>query len=169
MNWDIVGSVAELLGAAGVIVSLIYLSHQIRTNTKTIKAGSTEDTYMGWSEFNFELSKHPNAVEINRMWSPDSSWDDFTHEQQVVLGWVCRSIVERFEAEFSLYEAGILKPEVWEKHRVYCSSFICLPAVATWWESEKDQPISSDSFIEEISGGTKHHAITAGSLSEGKA
>ncbi len=169
MDWEAIGTLAELLGAAGVIVSLIYLAYEIRTNTKTLKSGFTHETYVGWADFNYELSKHPNGIEIDRMFKPDSSWDDFTHEQQVILGWVCRSIVERFEAEFSLYEAGILKAEVWEKHRVYCSSFVCLPAVATWWESEKDQPISSDSFVKEISSGAKHNALTAGSLSEGKA
>lgn len=166
MNWDAVGSIAELLGAAGVIVSLLYLSYQIRINTKTVKAEAAKTTYTGWSEFNYELSKHPNGVVIDRMWRPTSNWDDFTDEQQIMLGWVCRSIVERFEAEFSLYEAGILKSEVWEKHRVYCGSFVRLPAVSTWWESEKEQPICSDSFIKEIDSATLHKAITAGSLRE---
>lgn len=168
MNWDAVGSLAELLGASGVIISLLYLSYQIRMNTKTIKAESSNGTLLGWSEFNYELSKHPNSVDIDRMWRPDSCWDDFSHEQQVILGFVCRGIVERFDAEFALYEAGILKQEVWEKHRVYCSSFVCLPAVSTWWESEKEQPICSDSFIREIDSSSKHNALTGGSLSEKK-
>ncbi|MEH6550384.1 MAG: hypothetical protein V7711_02850 [Pseudomonadales bacterium] len=166
MNWDVIGSVAELFGAAGVIVSLLYLSYQIRINTKTVKAEATQTTYTGWSEFNYELSKHPNAVEIDRMWKPDSLWDDFSEEEKVKLGWVCRSIVMRFEAEFSLYEAGILKPEVWEKHRTYCGSFVNLPAVSTWWESEKEQPICSESFITEIEGAPQHAALTAGSINE---
>lgn len=169
MNWDAVGSIAELLGATGVIVSLLYLSYQIRTNTKTIKAESSNNTTVGWSEFNYELSKHPNSVEIDRMWSPDSKWDDFSNEQQVRLGFVCRCVVQRFEAEFALYEAGIFKEELWEKHRVYCNSFVCLPTVSTWWESEKEQPISSDSFIKEIDSASKHDALTAGSLREGEA
>ena len=166
MNWDAVGSVAELLGAAGVIVSLLYLSYQIRINTKTVIAEATQTTYTGWSEFNYELSKHPNAVEIDRMWKPDSQWDDFSEEEKVKLGWVCRSIIERFEAEFSLYEAGILKSEVWEKHRMYCGSFVSLPAVSTWWKSEKEQPICSDSFIAEIDGAPQHKALTGGSIHE---
>lgn len=166
MNWDAIGSVAELLGAGGVIVSLLYLSYQIRINTKTVKAEATQTTYTGWSEFNYDLSKHPNAVEIDRMWKPDSQWDDFSAEEKVKLGWVCRSIVERFEAEFSLYEAGILKSEVWEKHRMYCGSFVSLPAVSTWWESEKEQPICSESFIKEIDGAPQHSALTAGSIHE---
>ena len=111
MNWDAVGSIAELMGAAGVIVSLLYLSYQIRINTKTIRAEAAKTTYTGWSEFNFELSRHPNGVDIDRMWQPESHWEDFTDEQQIIFGWVCRSIVERFEAEFSLYEAGILKQD----------------------------------------------------------
>jgi hypothetical protein len=164
MNWDAIGSIAELLGAAGVIVSLLYLSYQIKTNTKTVKAESSNSTLTGWSDFNFELSKHPNSVEIDRMWRPDSCWEDFSHEHQVILGFVCRSVVERFDAEFALYEAGILKHEVWEKHRVYCSSFVRLPTVATWWASEKEQPICSDSFIKEIDSASQHSALTAGSL-----
>ncbi len=30
MNWDAIGAIAELLGAVGVIASLIYLATQIR-------------------------------------------------------------------------------------------------------------------------------------------
>ena len=30
MNWDAIGAIAELLGAVGVIVSLVYLATQIR-------------------------------------------------------------------------------------------------------------------------------------------
>ena len=166
MNWDVIGSVAELLGAMGVIVSLLYLSYQIRSNTKTVKAEAAQTTYTGWSEFNYELSKHPSAIEIDRMWKPDSRWDDFSEEEKVKLGWVCRGIVMRFEAEFSLYEAGILKPEVWEKHRMYCGSFVCLPAVSTWWKSEKEQPICSESFIKEIDTSPRHASLAAGSIHE---
>lgn len=164
MNWDAIGSVAELLSAVGVIVSLLYLSYQIRVNTKTVKAEATQATYIGWSEFNYEVSKHPQVTEIDRMWNPETHWDDFSEEDKVKLGFVCRSIIERFEAEFSLYEAGILKSEVWEKHRMYCSSFVGLPAVSIWWKSEKEQPICSLSFIREIDSGPRHEALTAGSI-----
>ncbi len=45
MNWDAIGAIAELLGAVGVIASLVYLATQIRQsreqmsqNTKAIRA-----------------------------------------------------------------------------------------------------------------------------------
>lgn len=34
LNWDAVGSVAESVGAFGVIASLIYLAFQVRASTR---------------------------------------------------------------------------------------------------------------------------------------
>lgn len=36
MNWDAVAAVAEICGAAGVIVTLIYLALQVRQNTRAL-------------------------------------------------------------------------------------------------------------------------------------
>ena len=43
MNWDAIGAVAELLGAIGVIISLIYLAGQIRRNTRAQKRTNLGD------------------------------------------------------------------------------------------------------------------------------
>jgi len=47
MNWDAIGAIAELLGAIGVIASLVYLATQIRhgreqmsQNTRALQAGA---------------------------------------------------------------------------------------------------------------------------------
>ncbi len=49
MNWDAIGAIAELLGAVGVIASLIYLATQIRQsrdqmerNTRATQAASNQ-------------------------------------------------------------------------------------------------------------------------------
>lgn len=36
MNWDAIGAIAELIGAIGVVASLVYLGIQLRQNSKTI-------------------------------------------------------------------------------------------------------------------------------------
>ncbi len=43
MNWDAIGAIAELLGAIGVIASLVYLATQIRQNTRSVRSA----TYQG--------------------------------------------------------------------------------------------------------------------------
>ena len=37
MNWEAVGAIAETVGAIGVILSLVYLSVQIRSNTEQLR------------------------------------------------------------------------------------------------------------------------------------
>ncbi len=50
MNWDAIGAIAELLGAVGVIASLVYLAGQIRQsreqmalNSRTMQASTQQD------------------------------------------------------------------------------------------------------------------------------
>jgi hypothetical protein len=45
MNWDAIGAIGEIVGATGVIVTLLYLATQIRLNTKTVK-GTAHQTQM---------------------------------------------------------------------------------------------------------------------------
>jgi hypothetical protein len=40
LNWDAIGAIAELAGAVGIILSLVYLALQIRQNTAQIDANS---------------------------------------------------------------------------------------------------------------------------------
>ena len=42
MNWEAVGAIAELFGAIGVILSLVYLSVQIRSNTKQLRFSANQ-------------------------------------------------------------------------------------------------------------------------------
>ena len=41
MNWDAIGAIAELLGAVGVIASLVYLAGQIRQNSRLVRSSTT--------------------------------------------------------------------------------------------------------------------------------
>ena len=37
MNWEAIGAVGEILGAAGVIITLVYLTTQLRQNTQALR------------------------------------------------------------------------------------------------------------------------------------
>ncbi len=43
MNWDAIGAIAELLGAVGVIASLVYLATQIRGSREATKVMVRQD------------------------------------------------------------------------------------------------------------------------------
>jgi len=48
MNWDAIGAIAEAIGAAGVVASLLYLAREIRTSARVsgrVKAADGAPTY----------------------------------------------------------------------------------------------------------------------------
>ena len=50
MNWDAIGAIGEVFGAAGVIASLLYLSIQIRKSDQTARAESLSSLLDGWRD-----------------------------------------------------------------------------------------------------------------------
>ena len=53
MNWDAIGAVGEILGAAAVVLSLVYLATQIRQGTSATRT-ATRDAAMAQSLSFFE-------------------------------------------------------------------------------------------------------------------
>ncbi len=55
MNWDAIGAIAELLGAAGVVASMIYLAVQIKQSTRTERARAFQDIFSSFNAHNHEM------------------------------------------------------------------------------------------------------------------
>lgn len=167
MDLEQIANVGEAVGGIGVLVSLLYLAYQIRDNTRTLKATSKKDISMWWSEWCREMSTNPYGVLHNRSLHPDATYGEFTHDEQTVIGYLCRAVMLRFEAEFSLYESRMLEADVWEEHRLFCRGLLEFPAWAEWWGYEKNQALYSRAFIANIEtaaptpvmGPTPHHKL----------
>ena len=50
LNWDAIGAAGEVIGAGGVIASLLYLSVQIRRSDHTARAESLSSVLDGWRD-----------------------------------------------------------------------------------------------------------------------
>ena len=57
VDWGAVGAIAELIGGAGVIASLVYLAIQIRQNTRTEKTRAFQDVFSSYNAHNHEMWK----------------------------------------------------------------------------------------------------------------
>jgi hypothetical protein len=56
MNWEAIGSVAELLGAMAVLFTFGYLAIQIKQNTKALDDNSTNETFRSFSGYRHLLA-----------------------------------------------------------------------------------------------------------------
>lgn len=72
MNWDAIGTIAEVVGAVAVVVSLIYLAAQIRQNTKQVEEQARGQRFAAlgtladqWRGFRSQIT---NSVEVASIW-----------------------------------------------------------------------------------------------------
>ena len=90
MNWDAIGTIAEALGAAGVIATLAYLAMQIRANTRVVNAQSRHQISEQAQSYSAFRAEHADRMaKINR--SDELSDEDrefllWTHTQMLIFG-----------------------------------------------------------------------------------
>jgi hypothetical protein len=147
MNWEALGAIAELLGAIGVIGSLVYLGMQIRhsalqteLNTKTMRAtvyNQTISQISGWGRSVIALDSDTR----NRFWKavsdPASSASEDLALHQVLMGEYFFS----FENLFRLHEQGMIDDDSWENSISNNVEVFRLPGFETYGES-RDGPVS---------------------------
>jgi hypothetical protein len=61
MNWEAIGAVGEVAGAAGVIASLIYLAVQVRQNTRSVEAATYQSVAESLADASYRLVDAPSS------------------------------------------------------------------------------------------------------------
>lgn len=60
MNWEAIGAVGEIAGAAVVLITLLFLARQIQQNTAGLRAQALNATYNEWNNMVGELQAQPD-------------------------------------------------------------------------------------------------------------
>ena len=116
MNWDAITGVAEMIGALGVIASLIYLATQIRHNTRIVRAGTYESLAQGTAASNALLISDP---EVSRIVTLGFSGEKLEDSDRARFTHYLRTLFRRYDSIFFHYQEGILPADAWEG---YCNA-----------------------------------------------
>jgi hypothetical protein len=66
MNWDAMGAIGEIVGAAAVVATLVYLSVQIRSANRQAEIEALRHSWDGLNQFCDQLSRPDIASIVNR-------------------------------------------------------------------------------------------------------
>ena len=111
MNWDALGAIGEIVGAAGVIVTLVYLAIQIRQNTKTVASNTTQEISSTASNSLVQLLQAPHMVDV--MHQAFAGEGPLEARDQFALDIFLRSLTRNFENFYYQFQLGNLLPEIW--------------------------------------------------------
>jgi len=118
VNWDAIGAGAELLGAIGVVLSLIYLAAQIRQSTHqttlSIQAVSTnalQQIVSAAGTFNLEVARDPGLAEL--VVKATGGLHTLDAVERLRFWMLYGAAFENHQNAFTLHSQGFISDEHW--------------------------------------------------------
>ena len=149
MNWDAIGAGAELLGALGVILTLIYLARQIRHNSQQLKGSSTVAVHEFQESLTDLLLAQPALFQL--ILKANFEWETISDEDKALYGIWNLKESGFMELCFHLREQGALDESIYQSRLEYFLNLYSLPGRRAWWEEQANSSMIDSNFYREIS------------------
>jgi len=148
MNWEALGAIAELLGAIGVIATLVYLSAQIRHNNEQLRGAATTAVYEYQRTLTGMLSADPELYKIALRGNEDLASLDAWEQQRFTI-WAIHE-TGMWEMCHRLLKQGALDRELYRGKETYWLQLHSSPGRRQWWETHS--VMLNEGFYSDISG-----------------
>ncbi len=138
------GGVGEFVGAIAVVVTLIYLTRQMRQNTAGLRA-SAYQTWVAATTAHLGVSQSSAALGRTILQGLDKP-AALGEDNWLQFAFWCHQFVLIAEGTFHLHQEGIISDSVFEKELQRTAAFLESPGGSQWWEAGARTQFS-DEFV----------------------
>ena len=131
MDWEAISAIGQLVGALAVVISLIYLANQVRSNTRATREASmrwVSDNYTQWVR---QVSGHPDLSEL--FYRGIQNFESLEGVELVRFSGLTVELFRRSEEMYYPQLQGHLEPYVWNGLEASMRDFNGYPGVQAWW------------------------------------
>ena len=136
MSLQEIANFAEILGAAGVIGSLLYVGWQVSANTKTNRMRMHEQITQTYLSFLNSVMTDPSGF-VAGLSSTDTDFADLTDEQKMFFFGTTLGLFKHYELMYVQHDQGIMGDETWESWSEHIRMYFHQPGVQSWWALRK--------------------------------
>ena len=133
MNWEAIGAVGELIGAAAVVATLLYLVKQIKQNTESTKAVGLQtwqsDSAAHWLSMaeNLGLSRGVATCQYDSRNLSDDNW--------VQVGCWMLNNFRQYQTTFIMHERGVVDDDLFVVEMRMAARNLKIPGIRQWWDA----------------------------------
>lgn len=111
MNWEAIAAVGEILGAAAVLVTLLYLAVQVRQNTAAMTTATYDSIISGFNEVNGIVVNNAEVASIFHRGNVDPS--SLHDDEAIQYAFLLRCWSNQWLKLLRLYQRGVLNEAEW--------------------------------------------------------
>ncbi len=129
-------SVAEIIGAFAIVISLVYVGVQLTQNTKGIRAQSYYNVLSGKNALYRELAADEDLFKIlSQGLTADPPFSSISEGTRAHL--IFYVFMNEFETTYLLYKADAVEEDIWLRDRAQLAGMIGFPGMIDWWNLAK--------------------------------
>lgn len=140
INWEAVGAVGETVGALAVVVTLIYLATQIRTQNRESRLAAVHELTEAFRAAIMSF-QDPNLAAI--FVKAKTGFADLPEEERLQFIAMIHGVLRVWEDAYYQYRQDRLDERLWHAMVTQFSGYFSLPGVQRVWEIRK-QAYSED-------------------------
>lgn len=150
MAWGAIQAIAELVAAGGVILSLVYLSRQIRENTQSVRTAANQDLMTAFNDVTSFAGNSRHGARIYRH-MVGARWHDLDEDERSAARLTLLQVMRVFEQAHLQYRAGFLEGDVWDGWRRQMALSMGMPGLVDAWPAIR-QVVNADfaSFVDSL-------------------
>jgi len=135
MDLDALGNLGDFIGGIAVIVTILYLAHQVRQNVKSTHSASYQQIVSSMSAFSRDLAFEEERADLfmTGMQHPET----LTESQRIRFTLLMTSYFRCLENIHFQHAAKAIPDDVWEGWEFRIASSLKSPGCLYWWEREQ--------------------------------
>jgi len=136
MDWDAIGAIGEIVGAAAVVISVGYLAVQIGRQTDQSRLAATRELAAEWSQIMHSLMDNSELCEIFLRAAAD--YESLPNIERMKMAVLFQRVLRLLEQERLHISKGHIEPEIFESMNRARFEFLTFPGVQSWWKGSKN-------------------------------
>ncbi len=135
MNWTAIGAVGELLGAIGVIASLLYLAKQMRNGAQDARRAAAQAVFSKMSKVFETTSSNPQLAGV--FLRGTKALSSLSPEEAIQFSSLLLTVTRPYEELLHYKHAGEVEDWVWESVELLTLPILTTPGGLEWWAKRR--------------------------------
>ncbi len=132
MNWEAIGAIGEVVGAAAVVVTLGFLIFQLRQSTFALRQQSARESTSSLQQISLAMMNPSTAGSISKIYaSPDP---DLTPTEMAQIEHWFLSYLLVLQQDFLDVHRGLQPSALWEARLVIINAIFIPQWSRAWWQ-----------------------------------
>ena len=134
MNWEIVGSIAEMIGAIGVILSLLYVGRQLSQSNSMARSAARMEINSSMSTWATNIASSPSLSDaIAKVHFHDLVRSDASDREKIQIGYTLVALVSQQHFMYEQWKEGVLTESEMIGHFDPGIGMLSAPYLRTSW------------------------------------